>query len=330
MTSPTSRLRFAIRLIHLCTFLVCGVALPDVLFADDDTVDSASSIQLGETRTHKIKVGIKIQAHGAVRGILASVPVPMDWPEQKVQVIKEEVSVDVRSIKPRFLDDGVKQMLINIPKLNPGETAEAVWTFAVTRQTMAGPQTTENLSIPRRVPKPIKKYLGSGPFIETRNRKIKSLARQILKDAGEDVTDWEKVEAIYDYVRDNTKYQESELKGAVQTLQDGIGDCEAMTSLFIALARAAKIPARMVWVLDHSYPEFYLEDDDKNGHWFPCQISGSRAFGSMPETRTIIQKGDNYFIPETKKRRRYVAVQLKAARVRGAGPQITEIMQMVD
>ena len=125
------------------------------------------------------------------------------------------------------------------------------------------------------------------------------------------------------------QYRESELKGAVQTLHDGQGDCEAMTSLFIALCRAHKIPARMVWVTDHSYPEFYLVDDQQQGHWLPCQVSGARAFGEMPETRVILQKGDNFRIPETKERRRYVAVQLKAAAVRGTPPSVSEVMEFV-
>jgi hypothetical protein len=50
----------------------------------------------------------------------------------------------------------------------------------------------------------------------------------------------------------------------------------------------------------------------------------------MPETRPILQKGDNFAIPETRERRRYVATQLKAAAVRGGEPKITEILQYVD
>ena len=81
-------------------------------------------------------------------------------------------------------------------------------------------------------------------------------------------------------------------------LKDKTGDCEELTSLFIALCRASDIPARTVWVPGHCYPEFYLEDDEGKGHWFPCQAAGSRAFGGIPEQKPILQKGDNFSVPE--------------------------------
>ena len=308
-------------------WLVCILTLCMVESSVAQEAAPGGGIRLTESRTQKMKVGIRIRAKGLCRGITASVPMPMDWPEQQVQVIGEEVSPEVRNVKYRTLNDGAKQMVISIPKLNGGDTAEAVLTLSINRQVIVGPQQTDQFQIPKRPHRSIRKYLGSGPFIETRNAKIRRLATSVTRDKE---TAWAKVEAIYDYVRENVEYRESDLKGAVQTLNDGIGDCEAMTSLFIAMCRSAKIPARMVWVMDHSYPEFYLIDENKEGHWFPCQVSGSHAFGSMPETRAIIQKGDNFKIPETGERRRYAALQLKAAAVKGGPPNITEIMQIVE
>jgi transglutaminase-like putative cysteine protease len=250
----------------------------------------------------------------------------MDWPEQEVRIVEEEFSPAVRNVSYRVLENGVKQMVVQIPRLDNNEQADALLTVEVRRRPILAPLDAEILAVPARPQKQVRRFLGVSPFIESRNSQIRALARTIIKDK---TTAWQRVEAIYDYVRENIQYQESELKGAVQTLRDGQGDCEAMTSLFIALCRANKIPARMVWVTDHSYPEFYLVDDQNQGHWLPCQVSGARAFGEMPETRVILQKGDNIRIPETKQQRRYVAVQLKAAAVRGASPSVTEIMEFV-
>ncbi len=69
----------------------------------------------------------------------------------------------------------------------------------------------------------------------------------------------------------------------MQTLRDASGDCEAMTSLFVALCRANKIPARVVWVTDHSYPEFYLVDEKQQGRWLPCQISARGPWARCPK-----------------------------------------------
>ena len=57
-------------------------------------------------------------------------------------------------------------------------------------------------------------------------------------------------------------------------LRDGTGDCEELSSLFIALCRAHGIPARTVWVPDHCYPEFYLA-----GFQLPDVFLGS--FGTL-------------------------------------------------
>ena len=85
----------------------------------------------------------------------------------------------------------------------------------------------------------------------------------------------------------------------------------------------------MVWVTDHCYPEFYLNDDDGNGHWFPCQVAGTRAFGSMPDIRPIFQKGDNIRIPEKRRGERYASLFLKAKSIRGGSPRVEEVVEFI-
>ena len=114
-------------------------------------------------------------------------------------------------------------------------------------------------------------------------------------------------------MRANVEYRfDTQIKGARQALDDRYGDCEELTSLFVAMCRVAKIPARAVWVPGHCYPEFYLEDEVGQGHWFPCQAAGSRAFGDMPEARPILQKGDNIRVPGSRQPQRYVQESLTA------------------
>ena len=114
-------------------------------------------------------------------------------------------------------------------------------------------------------------------------------------------------------------------------LRDGTGDCEEITSLFIAICRAAEIPARTVWVSGHCYPEFYLEDDKGKGHWFPCQSAGAREFGGITELRPILQKGDNFRPPKNShERQRYMAEYLTGSPGPGGGkPQVKFIREAV-
>ncbi len=54
----------------------------------------------------------------------------------------------------------------------------------------------------------------------------------------------------------------------------------------------------MVWADGHQYAEFYLEDAAGAGRWYPVESAGARAFGEMPTARVILQKGDNFRVPE--------------------------------
>jgi hypothetical protein len=267
---------------------------------------SPAAPRLGDAQTQQYRIGLVVVADGApCRGMLATMPVPMDWPEQQVRVLREEKTPHVGRMELRTVGGGARQLVVQIPSLPAGAEARAIVTVEVTRHATQGPQQTAGLRIPQRVDSALRPYLAESPMIESNHAKIRNLARQIV---AEREGAWEQAEAIYDWVREHIEYREGDLKGALQALADGTGDCEEMTSLFIALCRASRIPARTVWVPGHCYPEFYLEDEHGNGYWYPCQAAGTRAFGSMPEYRPILQKGDSFRVPETPREiKRYVA-----------------------
>jgi hypothetical protein len=124
-----------------------------------------------------------------------------------------------------------------------------------------------------------------------------------VTDGDEPLTDWQRVEALYDFAIDRIKYQEGADKSSVQVLKEGVGDCQAIGALFVAMCRTEKIPARLVWVDAHQYAEFYLEDEAGQGHWYPVETAGRREFGEMSVARVILQKGDNFRVPERKRER---------------------------
>jgi hypothetical protein len=262
---------------------------------------------------------------GPCRGIYATLPVPADWPEQKVQVVQEDVSPDVRSLRYRALPGGVKQMIVEIPDLPAGDKAHAIVTFSLERTSIMPPADPSPLSIPQKPDRALRAFLGASPYIETRHPKILKLA----KATGGDLEGWQKVEAIYDTVREKVEYRNGDLKGAARALADGWGDCEELTCLFIAMARAEGIPARTVWVEGHCYPEFYLVDADGQGWWYPCQAAGTRAFGGMPDQLPILQKGDSFRDPDRPgKTLRYVSEFIRGSATDGGGsPKVTWIRE---
>jgi hypothetical protein len=114
----------------------------------------------------------------------------------------------------------------------------------------------------------------------------------------------------------------------MEAIDRGKGDCEEMSSLFIAVCRLKGIPARAVWIPEHTYPEFYLEDEEGTGHWFPCQLAGTRQFGGMIEARPVLQKGDKFKVPGNSQPARYVMPTL-IARTAQSNPRLVWISREV-
>lgn len=313
-----------------------GNAKPDEKMDQEDTdkkdsntdKDDAKSeaepsklIQYGEYRTEELVLGMKLTAStGLCKEIFATIPMPMEYPEQKVRVTSTNFPATARYyVRP--LTETVQQLVITMPAVAPNSVVEATVRIEVQKAKILGPTDPEALVIPKKIPRNFASFMGPSPLIETNDAKIRKIAREIA--ATNPPNAWAHVEKIYDYVREAINYREGKAKSVLDALKDKEGDCEEMSGAFVAICRASKIPARCVWVHGHAYPEFYLEDKDGNGCWFPCQVAGTRQFGSMDEMRPILQKGDRFKVPEKTQPQRYVAEYLKVKSVVGGdGPDV--------
>jgi hypothetical protein len=277
--------------------------------------------RFGKPLTIRFRVGAEITAsRGACRHIVAMVTMPLECPEQQVKIVDEDFSPEVDEVSYRPLPGGeVKQMVISIPRLANGATAHAIVTAEVTTRPILPPDRTDDLKIPKKIPSKLKIFTIGSPYIEVTHQRINALKKEILSEVSESATDWEKIEAIYDGVLKKIDYVEGPDKGAAEALRDGKADCQGRSAVFIAVCRANKIPARMVWVHGHCYPEFYLERDGGEGDWYPCESAGTRAFGEMPLARPILQKGDNFRVPERKEHLRYASDYMIGVPTPGGG-----------
>lgn len=284
----------------------------------------SESVTFGEPVVGRFRVGAEITAsRGAVKNIRAMVAVPLECAEQDVRISEEDFSSEVESVDYRWLNgDGARQMVINIPFLPAGATARAVVTYDVTTRPVLPPEDDQaaKLSIPEKPERKLRRFLSASPYIESRHGTVRKLQREALAEADDDLSDWQRVELLYDKMLDTIEYLEGDDKSALQTLRDGNADCHGRSAVFIAMCRSAGVPARVVWVNNHCYAEFYLEDEEGEGHWFPAESAGSRAFGEMPLARVILQKGDSFIVPERRRDKlRYATDFMVGLPVPGAG-----------
>jgi hypothetical protein len=271
--------------------------------------DTPPSAKPGEITTQRWRIGMIITAEGsAFNKIVGTTTVVMDWPDQQIRPIEEDLSPGV-TISPQNFEGAARQMVVKVASLGANEEAKAILTFEVRRLLPPPPDATDGFTLPKpeNLERRMAVFLAPSPYMESNHPEVKKLAEQI---AGKKEKAWDKAEAIYDWVREHVEFRDNrheEPKGTLQTLNDGNGDCDEMTSVFVAICRAAGIPARMVRVPGHVYPEFYLMDPQGKGHWFPCQAAGSRAFGGITDGRPILQKGDNLLAlnPKTNKKTRF-------------------------
>ncbi len=103
---------------------------------------SQPALRLTKPQTERWQFGVVVRAQGLVTGIVATLPVPMPWPEQDVKIIDQQSSRQVRSVRFKVLEDGVKQMSVSIPRLAAGDEAAAVVTMEIVKRDMVAPLST--------------------------------------------------------------------------------------------------------------------------------------------------------------------------------------------
>ncbi len=282
------------------------------------TLPDLQPVPSANEATLEYEFGVTVQAGPLpCRGLVLALPVPMDWPEeQTVKILQKQIQGPLRRERFRTLQAGVRQWVLQLGSLRPGQQVQARLVVQVHRRQRPLPEQPRRWKRPATPSRQLRQYLGKSPQIETTHPRIKRLSQELALGTK---SDWDLAQRYYDWVREKITYRQGPLKGALKALEDGSGDCEEMTSLFVALCRAAGIPARSVWVPGHSYAEFYLEDPQGQGRWFPCQLAGTRAFGTLWEPRPVLQKGDRFRVPELRKTVRYVSEYAYATRGR---PQV--------
>lgn len=254
-----------------------------------------------EPRDYELKVGIQIQGTGDAGQLKATTPVPVAFPEQAIN--NSRMHTDGCQAGLRQVSSEAAQLILTAPSIARHQLIAASVTMQLTLYKSYQGYSAERF--PASQPKPPKgfrkQYLYDSPGIQTRLPEVRKLSEEV---ASGHEHPWHRAEAFYAWVRENITARIGNYTSVKRALRDRIGDCEERAAVFVALCRAANIPARLVWVPNHNWAEFLLVDDQGTGHWIPVHTAAYTWFGWTGAHELVLQKGDNIRVPEKRKPQR--------------------------
>ncbi|QDU30544.1 Transglutaminase-like superfamily protein [Anatilimnocola aggregata] len=255
-----------------------------------------------EPRSFEVSIGLELQGKGDAGRIQATTPVPTEFPEQKIEsaeVLTEGCEARIQPLAP-----GAAQLEMAAPGIAKGQIIRAVakLKLTLTKQYLAFDK--EQFPARQTVPADVRKgYLQDSPGIQTSNEKVRKLAQEI---AAKQTHPWDQAEAISKWIRQNIQPQIGAYTGVATAMEKRRGDCEEMAAVFVAVCRSLQIPARLVWVPNHNWAEFYLTSEKGEGHWIPVHTACYGWFGWTGAHELVLQKGDRIVHPQKRVTQRLV------------------------
>lgn len=247
-----------------------------------------------EPRSFSLRLGLELEGTGSATQIKATTTAPVDHPEQRIDDLEIKTQGCQAEVAP--IGDQVAIFGLVAPSIEQGQKVLAYADYKLTLFKRydgftPGQFPAEQPDVPREI---AKQYLGISPGIETRDRAVKQLSAELAAKAAHP---WERAQLFSQWVWDNIEAKMGAYTSVKTALEKHVGDCEERSAVFVALARAAGIPARLVWVPNHNWTEFYLTDNNGQGQWIPAHTAAYSWFGWTGAHEVVLQKGDRYELP---------------------------------
>jgi len=247
-----------------------------------------------EPRTFDVSIGIELQGQGPATNLAATTTLPAPCPEQKIE--DETVNASGCQGEVRLVGPHARQLVLRAPAIATGQTLRAVVTSKVTVSKQYHGYCQGLFPAKQTPPTEIRRlYLGDSPGIQTRIPEVRALVDEL--NSGVEHA-WERATRYAQWIRKNIRPLIGRFTSVQKALVERRGDCEEMSAVFVALCRATGIPARLVWVPNHNWTEFYLEDQKGVGHWIAAHLASYYWFGWTGAHELVLQKGDRLQVPE--------------------------------
>lgn len=262
-----------------------------------------------EPRRFRLSISIELIARGNSALVTASTPVPDSFPEQTIddeRIEQEGAQGAIERVSP-----GARR-LVAAAQLQRGQTARSTAHFDLTLCKQYQGYTRNRFPTDQKVPVEIRTpFLGDSPGIQTRAAQTVALCKQLQAGAAHP---WDFAQAACNWVRSNIRPRLGRYTSVTTALDRREGDCEEMAGVFVAVCRAAGIPARLVWIPNHVWAEFHLVDEAGEGHWIPAHTACYPWFGWTGVHELVLQKGDRVRSPDDG-----TVVRLQLDRTRAVG-----------
>lgn len=273
-----------------------------------------------EPREFEVHVGIGLLGKGLAGNIQASTVAPVSFPEQEVTDL--QIDVDGCSATVSTINDSAAQLVLAAPLIERGQRVSAVARYRIKLKKDYRGFSRESFPAEQSFPTKsnhatfAKEFLSSSPGINTHSQPLKALLKQLDTESAHP---WDQAQRFYEWVWENIKGIPGKYTSVEEAIRKRRGDCEERATVFIALCRAAGIPARLVWVPSHNWAEIGLYDHDGTPHWIPVHTAGYSWFGWTGVHEVVLQKGDRIQIPA---RKRTVRLIDDWYRLQGKKPEI--------
>lgn len=250
-----------------------------------------------EPRSYSLDVGIELEGIGNATQVLSTTSVPIPCPEQKI----EHVAIETQGCEAtlRKLASDAAQLIVSAPRIAKGQVVSAVAKFRLTISKQYQAYEEDQFPAKQKLPLEIERgYLQDSPGIQTKTPEVRKLARELAEGL---THPWQQARAFAQWIPKHIRPQIGSYTSVQAAVENRRGDCEEMAGLFVALCRVMDIPARLVWVPNHTWAEFFLMDHKDEGHWIPAHTACYFWFGYTGAHELVIQKGDRIDVPERHK-----------------------------
>lgn len=267
----------------------------------------AQTIKRVRPVTYRITQSIEVSNHdvSALKSLELNLPIPGNWPEQRVRSVRITGDGSVRLKDREGLGHVVRSFFGRNDAPGPGESRVLSVSYSLVSKEI---QTDREMLAHRRY-RPYntrsgeyKLYTRSEKLIEADDPRIVDIATGLKLETK---NPYEFARGAYDYVIDHTEYATpSPGMGAVKCLTNGKADCGWYAALFVAICRAGGVPARPVagcWAQGENQWHCWAEFKLPGVGWIPADpTAGDHGpekreyyFGNLDNNRVALIKAYN-------------------------------------